>query len=240
MIEYALIFSVVMLGGFVQGLTGFGSIMISLPLLSLMLDIKTVIPVISLLALCLNSTVCYSVRRSISPGRLTVLLIATLPGLPLGAWALKYVSPESLTLLLGLLIVAFMGHQLLFRPARRELGKPWAAVTGLTAGFLGGSIGANGPPIIVYVTSQPWPKDEIKATLAGYFLMAGIGISGSHYFFGMITPDVIDLFLRLVPALALGMLLGIKCYGKLSEDIFRRAAMILAFGLGLMITFKAI
>lgn len=240
MLEYALIFSVVMLGGFVQGLTGFGSVMLSLPLLSLMLDIKTVIPLISLLALCLNASVCYSVRRSISVGRLSVLLLSTLPGLPLGAWALKYVDQTSLSLLLGLLIVAFMGHQLLFRPARRELGKPWAVATGVTAGFLGGSVGANGPPVIVYVTSQPWHTDEIKATLAGYFLMAGIGISGSHYFFGMITPEVIDLFLRLLPALALGIIVGIKCYGRLSEELFRRGAMIMAFILGLVITFKAL
>ncbi|GAB7022912.1 sulfite exporter TauE/SafE family protein [Salidesulfovibrio brasiliensis] len=240
MLEYTLMFLIIMSAGFVQGLTGFGSVLLSLPLLSLMLDIKTVIPLISLFALCINASVCYSVRRSLSAKRLALLLVATLPGLPVGAWALKHVVQHYLALFLGLTIILFIGYQFLFKPKRIEWRRRWIALTGLLAGFLGGSIGANGPPIIIYATTQPWPKDEIKATLAGYFFLAGLGISTSHYSFGMITGEVTSLFLRLLPALGIGIILGVRSYGRLSDSFFRRFAMFLVLALGFMITAKAL
>ena len=45
--------------GFTQGLSGFGSILVSLPLLALFLDIKTVIPLVSLFALVINTIIIY-------------------------------------------------------------------------------------------------------------------------------------------------------------------------------------
>lgn len=240
MFDYALMFFIILAAGFVQGLTGFGSVLLSLPLLSLFLDIKTVIPLVSLFALCINASVCYSVRQSLSIRRLAILLLATLPGLPLGAWALKHVMQQYLALFLGTTIILFMGYQFFFRPRAREWKRPWIALTGMLAGFLGGSIGANGPPVIIYATTQPWPKDDIKATLAGYFFAAGIGISSSHLAFGMITDSVALHFLQLLPALALGVLLGVRSYGRLSDHLFRRFTMVLIFALGIMITTKAL
>jgi len=51
---YVLICLIVFLAGFTQGLSGFGSILLSLPLFAIFLDIKTVIPLVALIAFCIT------------------------------------------------------------------------------------------------------------------------------------------------------------------------------------------
>jgi len=54
MTTYSLLLAVTFLAGFVQGLSGFGSVLLSLPLLILFLDVKTAIPLVALMALALT------------------------------------------------------------------------------------------------------------------------------------------------------------------------------------------
>lgn len=236
--ETILIQSIILIAGFVQGLTGFGSVLISLPLLALILDIKEVIPLVSLFALCINITLVMQLREHLQWQRLLVLLGTTLPGLPLGVYLLKHVSPGILTLVLGIITTLFCLQQLLTRMQPRELGNTWGGLAGFLAGILGGSIGANGPPVILYCTIQPWNKHETKACLAGYFLIAGIGVSTSHALGGMITKPVINVFFQGLPILALGIFSGTMAYRKISGRDYRTMAMILVLLLGMLMLWR--
>lgn len=51
---YILVCLVVFFAGLTQGLSGFGSILLSLPLLAIFLDIKIVIPLVALFAPCIT------------------------------------------------------------------------------------------------------------------------------------------------------------------------------------------
>lgn len=223
---------IVAFGGFTQGLTGFGSIIVSLPLLVLFLDIKAVIPLVGLFALCINLLLVIQLRRSLDYKRILPLLVAAAPGIPAGVFLLKTVQAHTLELWLGVTVLLFGLYSLTREPARRELTRPWTWLAGFLAGCLGGSIGANGPPIIVYAAFQPWPKDEVKSTMSGFFLAAGVGISGMHAAFGLVTGRVLELFAAGLPALLLGVLAGSYCYGRLNESGYRRLVVLLIVALG--------
>lgn len=238
MFEYILIICVVCFGGFLQGLTGFGSILTSLPLLAMFLDLKTVIPLISLFALVINGVLFWQLRKHVHWNRLVAMLIATVPGIPLGVFALKTWNPMWLTLAIGLILVLFSAYSLLTTPRPRPLGQYWAALAGLLAGGLGGSIGANGPPIIVYAAMQPWNKDEIKSMLCAYFFTAGIGISGTHLLNGLITGPVLSYFFAGLPSLGLGLFGGMVAYRFLPGESYRRIALFLLGILGCVMLYK--
>ncbi|WP_022662694.1 sulfite exporter TauE/SafE family protein [Paucidesulfovibrio longus] len=231
---------VAVLAGFVQGLSGFGSVLLSLPLLCLFLPIKTVIPLIALLAFCINLWLTLELRRHLRPRRLGLLLAATLPGVPVGVYTLKTVPAQWLEIFVGAVLVLFALHSLLTTPKSRTLHPLWAAPAGFLAGVLGGSIGTNGPPIILYASLQPWPKDEIKASLSGYFLAAGLLVSGTHAATGLITPEVLRLFAMALPALAAGVLGGIAAYRRLGEGHYRKLILGALFALGVMLFVRAV
>ena len=236
--ETLLLCLIVAFGGFTQGLTGFGSIIVSLPLLVLFLDIKSVIPLVGLFALGINVLLVLRLRGHLDFRRVLPCLVAALPGIPAGVFLLKAVSAAVLEFWLGLTVLLFGLFALLREPVRRELARPWGWAAGFLSGCLGGSIGANGPPIIVYAAFQPWPKDETRAFMAGFFLLAGIGISGTHAASVLVTGRVLGLFAAGLPALLAGVLAGSFCAGRINEAAYRRLVLQLITALGAVMVLR--
>ena len=226
--------------GFTQGLSGFGSILVSLPLLALFLEIKTVIPLVSLFALVINSIIIYKMHKDLRWKDLYPLLLATVLGIPTGVYILKIVPPHILQIALGFILLLFASHALFIRLPQKQLSPGWAWLAGFAAGCLGGSLGANGPPIIIYTAIQPWTKNRIKSTLAGYFFVAGIGISSTHALTGLITSLVLKLFFLGLIFLILGVVTGMFCYKRLSEQKYRQFISVLLLTLGIVMLSRGI
>ena len=230
---------VAFLAGFTQGLSGFGSVLVSLPLMVVFLDVRTAVPLVSLFALCITTTLVVQLREHIQWRRILPLLLAAVPGMAMGAYFLKHVQAGYLEILIGALLVSFSLYSMRAKPRRRETAPIWKWVAGFLSGILGGSIGANGPPVILYTSMQPWGKNPIKSTLVGYFMVAGVGISSIHAAYRLITADVLGLFaVGLVPAMA-GVLTGSYLFGKMDSGVYRKVVTFLLLLLGASMLVKA-
>lgn len=227
------LFIITLAGGLLQGLTGFGSLLLCLPLASLVMPIREAIPFVTLYAMTLNLLNCVILRRELRIRRLAVPLLATLPGIPLGILALKVTPAWALILLVGIMLTPFAMYSLMVTPVKRQLGWGWAMPVGLSAGFLGGATGACGPPFIVYVSMQPWPRDEIKGSLAAFFMICGLVILAGQEASGLITEPVLSLYATSVPGLLLGLALGTMAYNRLGERGYHRAMNLLLLAMGL-------
>lgn len=235
MIETAALAAIILAAGFLQGLTGFGFALIALPLLDMLIPLKTIIPLVCLLALCISLTLSIQLRRNIHFRCIGLLFAATIPAVPVGVYVLKHIPSEYLAISLGVLMVSFTVYQFLVKPEPRSMGKGWTVVAGFLSGILGGSIGAGGPPVIIYSAMQPWSKDQAKGTLAFYFLISGITVSSMHAASGLITQEVLHLFLVSLPSMAVGIFLGLFVYTRISDGGYRKLAFVLVFILGCML-----
>jgi uncharacterized protein len=226
------------LGGLVQGMTGFGVMLVSLPLMALMIDIKTAIPLILMLGLVMNVILVCRLARHVQTRKWLPLLTASLPGVPVGVYILKTVEPQWLELLVGGVIIATAATTWQHGSSKAELKRRWALTAGFIAGFLGASIGAAGPPVIVYTALQPWPKHQIKATLVTFFCISGGLILALQFFSGLVTPEVVHNFIYcLVPLLA-GVFTGMRLFDTIDQRLYKRTIYILLFALGAMMLLK--
>ncbi len=214
--------------------------MIALPLLGFYLPLKTIVPLLILLAIFISLYLSIQLRKSIRTKHIRMLFLATLPGVPLGVVLLKYIPAQGLSIFLGLLMIAFTTFQLVVKPQPRHLGTPWTLLTGFITGFLGGSIGIGAPPIIIYTAMQPWSKDETKATIAFLFLILGSFIAVNHAISGLITSEVLHYFVISLPALAAGIGLGVFTYKHISDHGYRKLTFILVLLLGVMMVYRNI
>jgi uncharacterized membrane protein YfcA len=231
---------VAILAGFTQGLSGFGSVLVSLPLLVLFWDVKTAVPLVSLLGLCMTTFLRVQLHAHVHLKRIAPLLIAAVPGMALGAFLLKYVQARYLELLIGILLTSFSLYLFISRPCRKELATGWKWAAGFLSGILGGSTGANGPPVIIYTSLQPWGKDPAKSTVVGYFMIAGIGISSMHAALGLITTEVLRLSaVGFLPAMA-GVMAGSHLYGRMDSGAYRKAVTFLLLMMGIYMLVRAV
>lgn len=240
MIEVIAFQLIVLLGGFTQGFTGFGSVLVALPLLTLFLEIRTVIPLVCLFALVINVIIIIQIHKHIQLSKVRVLLVAAVPGIVFGVYILKTVPAQFLETAIGLVLVGF-GFQRLFAQApEREIADSWGWLFGFLSGVLGGSIGAGGPPVIIYTSLQPWGKYSVKSTLTAYFLVSSVVISSTHGVNHLITARVLELFIMGIPALVAGVLAGSWLFGRADSGSYRKILFFLLILLGGFMIIKAV
>ena len=240
MTTYVFLLAVTFLAGLIQGLSGFGSVLLSLPVLLLFLDVKTAIPLVALIALALNVQLLIQLRQHLEWRRVYPLLAGTLLGVPAGVFLLKHLDTSLIQIVLGAVLIGYALYGLTFRGSMRGIRERWAYLYGFLAGCLGGALSASGPPVIIYTSLQPWSKDQIKVTLQGYFLVSGLIVVSFQAANGLTTWTVMKLFVLSLPAVVAGTLVGSHFYGMVREEGYRRIIMTFLGCLGVFTVYRAL
>lgn len=232
----ALVVAIIFLATLIRTALGFGEALVAVPLLAFVLPVQTAAPLAVLVSITIAAVVLLLDWRHVHVGGATRLVLATLPGIPIGLLVLRAVPESIVKTALGLVVAAFAVYGLRQQTGTRLHDDRLAWLFGAVAGVLGGAYGMNGPPLVVYGTLRGWPPDRFRATLQGYFLPASVAGMAGYAVAGLWTIRVTEDYLLTLPATALAIVLGRALHRRLSPDRFRRLvyAGLIASGIGLV------
>ncbi len=235
-----LVAAIAFLAGFVQGLSGFGSALVAMPLLLLFMPARTATPFCLLMGIFITLILSLKMKRHLDLKKIAPLFAGCLPGIVIGLEILKNAQDQAIKLFLGLILIGYSTFQLTYRPRQRRLSRPWGILAGFLTGVIGAAFSAGGPPTIIYVTLNNWDKDQMKATLTGFFLLTGTLAAAGHALCGFTTLAVLKLFAISAPLVAAGTLAGSTLYGRMSHSGYLKTIYVLLIFMGLMMLFDAI
>jgi len=168
-------------GAVLQSATGFGFALVAAPILFALLGPQQAVAAGVLLGLVLNVlTLATERRRPAVLARDTGLLLAwSLPGLALGALALRELSEQLLSALVALAVLAALALRLRSRPraqdARPQTGRGWQApAAGILSGALSTSTSLSGPPLVFYLLARAAAPGAMRDTLAAIFVVQAL------------------------------------------------------------------
>ena len=229
--------AITFIAAFVQGVTGFGSALLAMPLLAMFINVRAAAPLVALLSLAINVSLLIPVRGRLPWRRVAPLLAGALLGVPAGVFFLAGADEKLARMALGAVIV--VSSVVLLWSDRFPIPGGWRAAftAGGLSGLLGGAFNTSGPPVMLYAAAQNWSKEETHAALQLYFLVSGLGIAGLHAVAGLTDRRVLLSLIAALPALALGSYAGWRVHRRVSEGRFRRLVQValLAAGLALLI-----
>ncbi len=228
-----LILAIVFVAAFAQSLTGFGFALIVMPLLTMLLGVRTAAPVVALVAITVYTVNIIRYRRAINVAEVLRLGVASAAGVPLGIWVLSNASEDLVMRVLGSILVAYGAYALAQPEVGRELSRAWAYPAGFLAGCLGGAYNTPGPPVIIYGSMRKWPRDEFRAVLQALFLVNASLVVASHALARHLTQQVFTYYLWTVPALLAGILLGSVVDRRIDQGQFRTIVLVMIVLLGL-------
>ncbi|OGQ95660.1 MAG: permease [Deltaproteobacteria bacterium RIFOXYD12_FULL_57_12] len=232
---YILLSLIFLAASFTQGLTGFGFGLLAIPLLTLLIDIKIAIPLCSLQGLLITGFLSLRLKRHIDHRKILPLLLGCLPGIAVGVIFLKKAPTWLLGTALGWLLIAYSLFWLCFRPRPVGMHRLWAYVAGFGTGAISSAFSAGGPPAIIYTTLTGWSKDDVKATLSGFFLACGLFIVAAHAASGLTTITVLRYFGISAPAVILGMVAGSTLYDRVDTENYLRLLLCVLLGMGILL-----
>jgi uncharacterized membrane protein YfcA len=220
--------------GFIQGLSGFGSALIAMPLLTMLIDVKAAVPLCILNGLIITSYLSLKMRGHMERKKIAPLLAGSIPGIFIGVYFLKNAEPDIIRILLGILIVSYGVYSLLVSQAPRNIHPFWSYLAGFGTGFIGSAFSAGGPPVIIYTTLSGWSRDHIKATLSGFFFASSIITVTVYIMNGLMNTAVLKYFSVSALFVFMGVYGGSKLYSRFDREGYIRIILMTLILLGLM------
>ncbi len=213
MADIVLVMCILMSAYFIRGITGFGSGLISVPLLALSQPLHFAIPLVLALDFTASVVLGSTNNKKANWGEIKILLPAGMIGASIGAIALLNLPTKPILVALGAFTMFFGFRNIFGLQAEGRLSRFWAVPAGLAGGGAGALFGTGGPPYIMYLSRRLLDKGEVRATFSWLFAMEGGFRLALFLFAGLLLDDKLQLayVLGLIP-MALGLSIGNKVH----------------------------
>jgi uncharacterized protein len=240
---YALVGAALLLAAFVKGASGLGFPLIATPMVALLLDIRTAVTVLILPNLFMDSAqvirdgIPYDVFR-----RFSSLLLPTIIGVFLGTMALVNTPLWILNLCLGVMVLLFVGSNLLrfdftISPRSEKFLSPGF---GLISGFLNGLTNAAGPTLAIYLYSLKLEKRVFVKSIATIFVITKVSQLVAISTWNLFNRETITLSLQVLLFTLAGFYAGMKAQDRVNQRTFNRGLLALLTVIGVMLLARAL
>ncbi len=222
----------------VRGIAGFGSGLIAVPLLSLMLPLSLVVPLMVLLDYTASLSHGLSNRGEIRWKEILPLIPFSLAGV---VFALIFISQSDALLLtraLGVFVILFTLYTLSGYSPKAGAARGWGAMAGLSGGMIGTLFGTGGPFYVTYFKARGLDKVAFRATLAVTFLLDGAGRIVGFASSGFFNLKFFSLVACALPIMGVFMYIGGHIHSKLTHEQFQRGISLLLIVSGMVLVFR--
>jgi uncharacterized membrane protein YfcA len=239
MADAMLVLCILLSAYFIRGITGFGSALISVPLLALSHPLQFVVPLVLSLDFTASLILGGTNRKQADWSEIKMLLPFGAIGACIGVFALLKLPATPVLFTLGAFTM-YSGFRNIFGvQAEGRISRSWALPAGLVGGAAGALFGTGSPPYIIYLTRRLLDKGAVRATFSwliaidgGFrltlFLMAGL----------LFNPSLqIAYAMGLVP-MGLGLYVGNKVHLDMTREGMLRVVGALLMMSGAMLFVK--
>lgn len=217
---------------FIRGFTGFGSSLMWVPSLSLVLPPVAVLPITFLLEVGVSTQLVPAVRRDADWPSVVRIVAGAVIGVPLGLSVVTAISENAARA--GVAVTVIVAAALLWRGIQLKRTFPSAATVsvGGAAGLLMGSVGIPGPPIFLYYLSAPIDIRVSRASIIVLIFAVAIVSCLAAWVNGMMDQNAVVRAALLLPVVLTGSYLGAHAFGRTDPEKARRFALIMLFLIG--------
>ncbi|HET7197903.1 MAG TPA: sulfite exporter TauE/SafE family protein [Burkholderiales bacterium] len=224
---------------FIRGITGFGSALISVPLLALSQPLQFVVPLVLALDFTASVVLGAANNKKVDWREIKLLLPFGVIGACVGAYALLTLPTVPVLLTLGAFTMFFGFRNIYGLHTVGRVSHAWAIPAGLVGGGAGALFGTGSPPYIIYLTRRLRDKSEVRATFSwliaidGGFRLTLFLVAGLLY-----QPKLQLAYVLGLAPMALGLYIGNKVHTDMTSEGMLRVVGALLVLSGFMLFLK--
>ncbi len=239
-VQVGIILVIFLLSAIAKGVTGLGFSTMCLPFLAVTVGLKEALPLLIIPSIATNLVVMRGAGQfGKALNQFWPMLVATVPGLGLGLWALASVDGQLAGAVLGGVLVVWC----LFAYTNPNMSLPstWARPLGPLSGFLTGALngitGSQVMPAMPYLMALQLDRDLFIQAINCSFTLSSLIMAVGLNRMGLFTMDATIVSVIGVGLAFAGVRLGERVRHRLSPDRFRLAllAMLVLMGGSLMV-----
>jgi len=230
-------------GGFIKGALGVGTPLLTVPMMAQVLPIQMAIAIMAIPVVVANIWQFAQTERSNEVvSRFWPTFIAILIGTWFGVKILATIDESRLMFLVGTAVIAFailQGSKFrLYLPTR--MVKPAGIVFGGASGLIGGVSSFFGPMLITYLISiRGLTRNQFVSSISFLYISAVVPWTLTLFYFGILDQHLLVYSSFATIPVTLGLLLGQRIRGLISETRFQYLIVAILIISGLSMLWRA-
>ena len=234
-----LILFAISLGGFTKGVISFGLPLVSLPILSFVLNPKQAIFLLFFTVIAFNLRE-IKFKNFESYKKVYFLSLGVFIGIIIGSILFHKIEDNLISQLIGFMIVltAIINFTNLKIEKKFLLNKYFSILYGLFCGLIGGITTLVGPLIAVYLVSLKLEKEEFSELISLTIFSCLIPIYSVFFIYQPVSLNDFLISLSLVIPAVLMQKFGFKIRKILPQDIFKKIILVVLTVIGAAVIFK--
>ncbi len=236
----------------VQAATGFGFAILAVPFFLLILGSLSAIQVTAVANLVLSLVLLPRLVREVPLAHVVWLAAGSAIGFPAGLAVFRAADLDSVKIAVGAIIV-LLALCLLWRdwrsagsdraPQEQSPFRPRPAIelgVGIVSGTMAGALAMPGPAVMLYFLVRRAGKRVARAATLILFAFSYGSVTAMHALWGGMTGETWLLAGLLLPAVIAGAAVGHVATGRLSEERFHTAVLVILLASGLYALWTAL
>ncbi len=224
----------------IVGISGFGSALVSIPLLAHFLPLTTILPMLVMVDFTATLTNGLKFRKDIDVTELKTIIPTMCVGIVVGVIMLSRLPGTALLPVLGIGIAAYGLYRLREPIAKTFVSPGWGYLTGLAGGFTGGLFGIGGPVYATFLSRRTNDFARMRATLAAIFTVStGFRIVTFLISGLLLEQDVWWAAAIIWPFMFIGLNIGHRLHGKLKRKHLSVFMSVLLIASGISLVMRA-
>jgi uncharacterized membrane protein YfcA len=224
--QVVLVLLIIFATSVVQSVAGFGFALLAVPLMVVVIDLQSAVIVSSFVGTLSNLLQSWQLRRNIDATMTKRFLLSTVIGAPAGLLLFIYANQSALKIVLGISIL--FGVFVLSRGLELQHISSWIDwLMGVLSGVLLMATSTNGPPLVFVLQARKIDPARFRATLNMVFLVSGAFGLVMFGFAGEIVRSDVNMAAVSVPAMIIGVSLGVVIRKYVQQELFKKLVLIL-------------
>ena len=230
---------VIIVGYTVFGLSGFGSTVISVPVLAHFLPVSYLVPLMVLLDMTSATVLGTAGREQVAVPELKRIIPFMFAGFAVGTTVLVKVPDDYLRPALAIFTIAIGLNSIVNPRIRRRISAWWCIPVGVVGGAVATVFGAGGPIYATYLSGRLQDKTEIRSTMSALISISAVSRAVLYAIAGLLLHMTILVGgLALAPFVFIGLKIGHRIHVGLTQEQMRRVVGAIVVVTGTLLLFK--
>lgn len=213
-----------LLGGLVQGVTGFGAGVIMMLALPVLLAVPQAAAVSGAVCVALTASMTWRYRARVRPAAIVAPAALYVAASAVAITLTRGVDQGAMKVALGLFLMALAAYSLLAPGGEgRRVGGVAALACVLVSGVCDGAFGIGGPLMVVYYLSRTDDVEEYLGTIQGFFCVTLVSATVFRFATGVVGVAQLPLVALGVLGVLVGAALGARVVERLDAEVLKKA-----------------
>ena len=230
--------TIIAVGGFMRGFSGFGTPLVMVPLLSFLMQPKeAVLLSLSIDVLAMIPMIPGSIKL-VRWQPITPLVIGAVIAIPIGAWVLVVANPANMKVIISTIVLVFACLLLSGWTYKGDRTITLSFFIGIFSGVANGATGIGGPPIAAFFIARGMTAKTLRSSLnIVAFIMEGLAAL-TIYLTGDFEIENVVKVLYLFPLMLVFVWFGAILFKIVDNKLFNKSILyfLVIFGIYILIT----